>query len=416
MGRCSSRATASPDGKTIASAQYDTDRREGWVTLRDAATGKELGRLSSGPLMVRDGRWSKDGTRLAGATPYRAWVWDVKTGKPFGPTVDCHPVLVNGLAFTSDGRLLSAGDDRTIRAWDPATGKERARVPTSDRVWQFAASGDGSLLAGSVEPGNVRVWDAKTGTEVFKLQWTLSRTGSAPRIVFTADDQTLLAYTHDYYVRAWDLLTGKLKSERRFRPADLLGPESDDNRNEEMGLLSFKTDLGADGDTFVQSLRKQVGVYSVATGKERMKLDADEQQVTNVALSADGKRLATAGAGPPDPPPGLGMIVQPRTHYFVGVWDLTQAKRLARIRVQGTSFYNVLAFTPDGKRLVTGSGDERLQFWDAATGDPVGQIEVPRVVRRVAFTPDGKTLAVTFPDPTILVYDVEKALKPVKEP
>jgi WD40 repeat protein len=135
-------------------------------------------------------------------------------------------------------------------------------------------------------------------------------------------------------------------------------------------------------------------VWDAKTGKEVFKLQW--------TLNRTGSRV--------------GMIVPPRTHYFVGVWDLTQARRLARIRIQGTSFYNVLAFTPDGKRLVTGSGDERLQFWDPATGDPVGEIEVPRVVRRVTFTPDGKLMAVTFFDPTILVYVVEKAMKPAKEP
>ena len=401
----------SPDGKTEATAHYDKDKHAGSVILRDVRTGKEVGRLSSGASMVTDGRWSKDGTRLAGAAAFRCWVWDVKTGKAFGPTVPCHTANVNSLVFTSDGRLLSGSDDRTIRAWDPKTGKELARFETDDRPWQIAASPDGSLLGWAGEPGKVRVWDAKSGKEMFKLRWTLNRTGGVTRTVFTADDQSLLTFSTDQYLRSWDLLTGKLKSERRYRPA-ALGPESDDARNQDLGLLRITADVGADGNTLVLGVRKDVYVYSAITGKERFKLEADERQVETVVLSADGKRLATAGVGPAPPPnPAAGMMDRP-THYQVSVWDMTEAKRVTRFRVPGSSFFGVLAFTPDGKRVVTGSADEALRFWDATTGTLVGLIELPRVARKIAFTPDGKRLAVAFSDPTILVYDVETAVKP----
>src|SRR5262249_17915497 len=114
----------SPDGKTDAAAGYDRDKKEGLVILRDIGSGKEVGRLSSGPAVVWDGRWSKGGTGRAGAGASRCWVWDVKPGRALGPTVSSHNGQVTQLAFTSDGRLLSSSDDSTIRAWDPNSGKE----------------------------------------------------------------------------------------------------------------------------------------------------------------------------------------------------------------------------------------------------------------------------------------------------
>lgn len=400
----------SPDGKTEAAARYDKGRKEGFVSLRDVRTGKEVGRLSSGPSMIVDGRWSKDGTKLAGAGSYRCWVWDVKSGKAFGPTIPSHDSMVTQLAFTSDGRLLSSGDDHTIRAWDPNTGKELNRLQAGAAVWQFAVSPDGSLMAGSTfDPGTVRVWDSKSNKEVFKLTWSLGRTGGVQRILFTADDQSLLTFSHDWYVRSWDLLTGKLKIERRFRPDALLGPETDDGR-EQIYLSTREAELGADGDTLVLALQKDVAVYSLATGKERVKVEADEQSVAAIALSRDGKRLVTAGPGPRRlPKPAVG-ILDPPTHNLVTVWDLARAERVVRFPVPAS--YGVLTFTPDGKQVMTASADQRLLFWDAKTGAAVGQIDLPRAASKVTFSHDGSRLAVGFRDPNIIVYDVAKAMKP----
>jgi WD40 repeat protein len=216
-------------------------------------------------------------------------------------------------------------------------------------------------------------------------------------------------------MRAWDLATGKLKIERKFRPASL-GPEADDDelRREQEMLMMFdhrRVDVGADGNTLVMGMNKDVSVYALDTGKERFKLAADEQHVQSVVLSADTKRLATAGPGPPKV-----AAAETQREYQVTVWDMKEAKQLCRFRAPGDTFFPVMGFTPDGKRVVTGSGEEALRFWDAETGKAVGSIELPRKPTRVAFSPDGKRVAIAFYDPTVLVFDVSAAMTPAKEP
>ncbi len=409
----------SPDGKMLAVADYDTAKREGSVILRDPTTNKEIGRLQSGKLQVRQGCWSKDGRRLACATPFRAWVWDVKTGKAFGPDVPGHENTVTSLTFTGDGRLITASEDRTIRTWDPKIGKELARIRMDGLPWALAVSPGGDLMAGSQGSGGIRVWQTKSGKEVFNLVWSASRTGAGlNKAQFTADEQTLVTFSYDFYMRAWDTLTGKLKAERRFRP-EALGP-LDEDQDESLQVAAFAMQgigLGADGDTLVLAFRKNVTAYSLATGKEKFKVEADPKYVSSLVLSADGSRLATAG-----PWSALGPQVrivgpmpdQQRTCQ-VTVWDMKQAKQIARFNVTGTNPYSTfLNITPDGKWVVTATVDNTVRFWDAATGKAVGMVQLPRRAMRIAFGGD-RLLAVTSADATIIIYDLHAALKTAKK-
>ena len=65
-----------------------------------------------------------------------------------------------------------------------------------------------------------------------------------------------------------------------------------------------------------------------------------------------------------------------------------------------------MAFSPDGKTVLTGSYDKTARLWDAATGQPLGPpLTHQDTVQAVAFSPDGKTVLTGSVDKTARLWD-----------
>ncbi len=72
-----------------------------------------------------------------------------------------------------------------------------------------------------------------------------------------------------------------------------------------------------------------------------------------------------------------------------------------------------MAFSPDGKTVITGSEDGTARLWDASTGRPLGPpLTHQGAVRAVAFSPDGKTVITGSRDGTARLWDVATELLP----
>jgi WD40 repeat protein len=329
---------------------------------------------------VFDVAYSPDGQRLATTSGHDLTVWDALTGKELlyipGSLEDGQ---TTGIAFSPDGkRLAVAGgsvssrrpDDKGgnrgfVRILDAATGKElRTLKGHGDIAFGVAFSPDGTRLAsaggenafGGVGPAELNVWDVATGKQLLDLR---GHTHTVWQVAFSPDGKTLASTSDDGTARLWD----------------------------------------------------------AATGRELRVLRGHRGGVTGLGFSPDGKHLATA-AGTMDTKPAE-----------VKVWDLVTGQAILSWRAH-TGLIPRLAFSPDGKCLATGGWDRTVRVWDAATGEELhafrghrefvdvqpnrggrSQARGPRVgaVTGVAFSPDGKRLATGSSDYTVRVWDVTRA-------
>jgi WD40 repeat protein len=72
-----------------------------------------------------------------------------------------------------------------------------------------------------------------------------------------------------------------------------------------------------------------------------------------------------------------------------------------------------VAFSPDGRRLVSASGDGTLKVWDVQTGQEALTLKAHmREVTSVTFSPDGKRLASASGDGTVKVWDASNGSQP----
>jgi WD40 repeat protein len=375
-------ALFAPDGKSLISNE-DVNRLCLWA----ADTGKHLR-----DIQINIEGWgmavSADGKMLASAGYKDGTIrlWDTATAKVVR-TVAADQASGCGLWFSRDGRLLVSGgsDDQPIRVWDVATGKVVCRTDTTGVVSLPALSPDGRLLAASFQraPYPVRLWDVATGKAVGSLEGPRGLPEGAATLAFAPDGKTLATLAGDAVVRLWDTTTRR--ELRRFTLAAKIGK---DNRTPWLvGAAAF----APDGKTLAAGNGNAIRLWDPATGEEIGKRDAHTDAVTCLAISPDGKSVASGGVDD-----------------TIRLWDAATGRQ--RRRLDGhAGRVESLAFSPDGRLLISASADETLRLWDVAAGREVRQMEGHAgQFRWVAFLPDGKSvLSWSEDEGMVRVWDAE---------
>jgi RNA polymerase sigma factor (sigma-70 family) len=377
-----------PDSKTLVSGTQD-----GKVRVWDVAEKKLRLTLS--------GRWgvgralalSSDGKTAALGTSARAIrLWDIGSGKELFTQFEGHNTHLHAAVFSPDGQMLFTGSDNQVRIWRTKDWRQTRLFQGTAR--SLSVTPDGKRLA-SVQYGKtVRVWDTATGEEVYPLKLPDTETVHGAHFAIHGDvlvslDDTRLPREQpkDQYrsrLTVWDMFTGR---PRRSMMLPGVSPYSftvaPDGRTAFLGTIEqtivvcdldrgemyrklhgfqhnvYALAVSPDGRLLLSgSYDRSIRLWEVDSGAEAVTFASHPRAVTAVAFSADGRVAASADGNGGVPYP----VADPRQ---VRLWDVATGKEIGRLQGHEADI-SALAFSPDGRRLVSAMGDSTILVWDVA--------------------------------------------------
>jgi WD40 repeat protein len=306
---------------------------------------------------------------------------------------------------------------RTDLYGDPLPAGSVARMGTIrwrlDRQISFAAAltSDGKTLVAANPFRGLCCWDMGTGKIIHRVpedpQLRLGENSFSSSLTFSTDANVLACGEPDGTIRIVNPFTGKERNRLIGHQAmvNSLAVTSDGRSliSRSMDNTVRLWDLGAgkevrkfpipsgerdymslaispDGKTFswINNSDLSIRIWDPIKGRELERLRGHKDTIQRIAFSNDGKKLVSTGNDAP-----------------VRLWDPATGQQVRALQGKDRMGWVYAVFSPDGKTLVTSRYSEPIQLWDLATGNELWKIPAhPQGDHQMIFTPDSKTLVV----------------------
>ncbi len=427
-------ARFTPDGSAVITAGDGCDWRR-----RDVQSGGEMGRFQL-PCNGSQIALSADGLRLVvfdsdkglllwdTATKSRLAVLDAPKFWPRSPSADRRVRGDRSLGFTPGDRYVYAIGGDKLWIWEARPEKTRpigslvTTVPYGTRELIVNFSADGSRLVVQDQDLGATVRDTETGVVLMELS---GHTGLLTDARFSPDGTRVLTTSKDGTARIFDLAGSPRKGVSA--PLVLRGH----------GAAIHSAIFSPDGTCVATaSDDRTVRLWNAATGKQQNELEGHTDKVLTVVFSPDGTLLVTADKSsvlvwqvdgrdvdklvtlPKTPGDLYGLSFSPDNRFLL-VQKRQSVQLFSMHTAKGGGFGDAKrtlpspkaeltagAFSPDGRRVLTGDAIGTCHLFDVATGALVATLTGHGgAVRAAAFSPDGARIATTSQDDTARLWN-----------
>jgi len=392
-------------------------KRNGMIQLWDVATRKKLLTLRGHvdlPLQPLDKpvrrkhpfsrlilavAFSPDGTRLAsGSTDTTVRLWDT-TGDRDPMTLQKHTGPTNVLAFSPDGKMLASGStDKTVQLWDTTTGEPRATLTGHlNGITALAFSPDGRTLVSGSTDGALRFWQTATGAPADNF--ITGHTQSIKAATFFQNSSTLVSAAFNGEITFWDVETAQRRDEV---PSPL---RQNRGHRDWYSTVAFSPD----GTKLVSAAADGTIVFGGFPIRFSSTKPDNLTRLTDVSTGAELATLQKHASELTFSPDDRTKTVAIISGGTIRLWNTETGDEL----VIGLHLYSdlplgfhhnlptilALAFSPDGRWLVSGTTEGEIRMWDVATGEPLAVFAEPTEqenlgrISALAFSPDRALLA-----------------------
>ena len=321
--------------------------------------------------------------------------WDL----PAGATARLGKGEITDIKFAPDGSRFAVATSIGIWFYDAQTGTELALwIGHQKRVSAIAFSPDGSTLASGDEGLELRIWHVEPGhAETAELLETIPGAGRVESLAFSNAGTKLLLALRNWKLREWEKGSGARKTVPLKRDKAAM---RETHPEPVMELSPDASVLATAARGFYRRNRRfPIQVWDTRTGNLTSNLTEHTSWIRSLAFSPDGKTLASGDE-----------------YKTIFLWDVKGGDRRATFKIPGGG-HHALAFSPNGNFLASGSSNGTIYLWNATKTeerwwDAVGQYMPSLVfnghnarVTNLAFSPDGKTLISGSQDGTVRAWD-----------